>query len=212
MKQILCYGDSNTWGCIPIVGDEEGRRFPPDKRWPGVLRRDLGDDYWVAEAGLSGRTTVYDDPLEPHRNGRKLLLPTLLTNKPVDLVIVMLGTNDLKRRFGASAREIAEGAGRLADVIAYSGCGPNGSAPATLLVCPAPVARLDRYEDEFEGAPAKSAELAQHVARVAESHSCAFLDAGTVISSSDVDGIHLDEPAHAALGSAVAERVQVLLG
>ena len=194
MKQVLCYGDSNTWGCIPIVGDEEARRFPPDKRWPGVLRRELGDGYWVAEAGLSGRTTVYDDPLEPHRNGRKLLLPTLLTNKPVDLVIVMLGTNDLKRRFGASAKEIAEGAGRLADAIAGSGCGPNGSAPATLFVCPPPVARLNDFAEEFEGAAAKSAELAQHVARVAERHSSAFLDAGTVISSSDVDGFIWTSP------------------
>ena len=204
MRQILCYGDSNTWGCVPFEGDEEARRYPPDRRWPGVLRRALGDGYWVVEEGLNGRTTVWDDPLEPHRNGRAQLLPTLLTHKPLDLVIVMLGTNDLKRRLGASGREIAEGAGQLADVIAHSACGADGGAPATLLVCPPPLARLsepnDEFEDEFEGAPEKHAQLALHLPLVAETRSVSFFDAGTVVASSDVDGIHLDEPAQQSSG------------
>ena len=75
MRNILCYGDSNTWGCIPIDGSEPARRFPPAKRWPGVLQRELGDGYWVAEAGLNARTTVWEDPLEPHRNGRDCSSP-----------------------------------------------------------------------------------------------------------------------------------------
>ncbi len=212
MRQILCYGDSNTWGCVPIEGDEPARRFAPDVRWPGVLRRELGDGYWIAEAGLSGRTTVWDDPLEPHLNGRELLLPTLLTHYPLDLVVVLLGTNDLKRRIGASSREIAEGAGLLADVIAGSECGPDGAAPHTLLVCPAPLGRLSQFAEDFDGAPAKHAELVRHLEGVAEARSCSFFDAGTVISSSDVDGIHLDAPAHARLGTALAERVRLLLG
>ena len=69
MKNILCFGDSNTWGCVPLEGPVPARRFPPATRWPGVLRRELGDGYWVVEEGLNGRTTVWDDPLEPHRNG-----------------------------------------------------------------------------------------------------------------------------------------------
>jgi lysophospholipase L1-like esterase len=214
VRQILCYGDSNTWGCMPFKGDEAARRYPPDLRWPGVLRRELGEGYWVVEEGLNGRTTVWDDPLEPHRNGRTQLLPTLLTHKPLDLVIVMLGTNDLKRRLGASGREIAEGAGQLADVIAHSACGADGRAPATLLVCPPPVARLsefnDEFEDEFEGAPDKHAQLALHLPLVAETRSVSFFDAGTVVSSSDLDGIHLDAPAHAILGAALAQRVREL--
>ena len=108
-----------------------------------MLRRELGEGHWIVEEGLNGRTTVWDDPLEPHRNGRELLLPILLTHQPLDLVIVMLGTNDLKHRMNASAAEIAEGAGMLVDIVAASGCGPDGRAPQTLLVCPAPIARLD---------------------------------------------------------------------
>ena len=211
MTSILCYGDSNTWGCIPLEGQEPAGRFPPDTRWPGVLRRELGEGHWIVEEGLSGRTTVWDDPLEPHRNGRKLLLPTLLTHQPLDLVIIMLGTNDLKHRLNASAAEIAAGAGMLADIVAGSGCGPDGRAPQTLLVCPAPIAEVDQFDDEFEGGAEKSRRLAGHFAAIAEARSCAFLDAGALIESSDVDGIHLDEPQHAALGAAIANHVRPLL-
>jgi lysophospholipase L1-like esterase len=210
MANILCYGDSNTWGCIPLQGPEPARRYPPGTRWPGVLRRKLDDGYWVVEAGLNGRTTVWDDPLEPHRNGRKLILPTLLTHQPLDLVIIMLGTNDLKRRMNASPADIARGAGVLVDIVAASGCGPDGRAPQTLLVCPAPIAEVDQFDDEFEGGTEKSRQLASHFAAIAEARSCPFLDAGVLISSSDVDGIHLDEPQHAALGVAIAERVRFL--
>ncbi len=211
MKSILCYGDSNTWGCIPRQGPDPARRFPPGSRWPGVLRRELGDGYWVVEAGLSGRTTVWDDPLELHRNGRELLLPTLLTHQPLDLVIVMLGTNDLKHRINASAAEIAQGAGMLVDIVAVSGCGPDGHGPQTLLVCPPPIVEVDQFDDEFEDGAEKSRQLAGHFAAIAEARSCSFIDAGALISSSDVDGIHLDEPQHAALGVAIAERVRLLL-
>ena len=211
MKSILCFGDSNTWGCIPLAGQGPAGRFPPDTRWPGVLRRELGDGYWVVEAGLSGRTTVWDDPLELHRNGRKLLLPTLMTHQPLDVVIIMLGTNDLKHRINASAGEIAAGAGILADIVTGSGCGPDGQAPQTLLVCPPPIAEVDQFDDEFEGGAEKSRQLAGHFAAIADQRSCAFVDAGALISSSDVDGIHLDEPQHAALGAAIAERVRLLL-
>jgi lysophospholipase L1-like esterase len=210
VKTILCYGDSNTWGCIPLRGPEPAQRYPPGSRWPGVLRRELGDGNWVVEAGLNGRTTVWDDPLEPHRNGRKLLLPTLLTHQPLDLVIIMLGTNDLKRRMNASAADIAQGAGVLVDIVAASGCGPDACAPQTLLVCPPPIAEVDQFDDEFEGGTEKSRQLASHFAAIAEARSCAFLDAGALISSSDIDGIHLDEPQHAALGVAIAEQVRLL--
>ena len=142
MRSILCYGDSNTWGCIPLCRPGARKPAAGKTRWPGVLLGvELGDGYWVVEAGLSGRTTVWDDPLKPHRNGRTLLLPTLLTHQPLDLVIVMLGTNDLKHRMNASAAEIAKGAGMLVDIVAASGCGPDGRAPQTLLVCPAPSRR-----------------------------------------------------------------------
>ena len=212
MRNILCYGDSNTWGCVPLEGSEPPRRFPPAKRWPGVLQRELGDGYRVVEAGLNARTTVWDDPLEPHRNGRELLLPTLLTHQPLDLVIIMLGTNDLKHRINASAAEIAAGAGMLADIVASSGCGPNGGAPQTLLVCPPPIAQVDTFDDEFEGGVEKSRKLAGYFATTAGVRSCGFIDAGTLIASSDIDGIHFDESAHARLGTAMTEPVRRIVG
>jgi lysophospholipase L1-like esterase len=211
MRHVLCYGDSNTWGCIPLEGSEESRRLAPDDRWPGVLRQELGAGYWVVEAGLNGRTTVWDDGLEPYRNGRELLLPTLLSHQPLDLVIIMLGTNDLKRRFGVSPAEIAEGAGMLADVVRTSACGPAGGAPHVLLICPPPLGRLERFADEFEGAQQKSRRLAGQFQAVAEMRSCRFLDAGAHISSSDTDGIHLDRQAHATLGHVVATAVRATL-
>jgi lysophospholipase L1-like esterase len=115
VKTILCYGDSNTWGCIPLTAAQPPRRYGPAQRWPGVLRRELGDGFGIVEEGLNGRTTVWDDPLEPSRSGKELLVPCLLTHQPIELVIVMLGTNDLKGRFGVGARDIAAGAGLLLD-------------------------------------------------------------------------------------------------
>jgi lysophospholipase L1-like esterase len=212
MKSVLCYGDSNTWGCVPIDGLTPPRRFPPPLRWPGILSRELGDGYWVVEEGLNGRTTIWDDELEPYRNGQELLLPALLTHYPLDLVIVMLGTNDLKHRIGVSARDIADGAGALADVVAGSGCGPDGSAPKVLVVCPPALGRLELFADDFEGDAEKSRALAHHFAAMTEARSYPFVDAGAVVSSSDVDGVHLDETAHAKLGVALAKRTRELVG
>jgi len=103
VKRVLCYGDSNTWGYDPATR----RRFAPDFRWTGVLANRLGPDHLVIEEGLNGRTTRWDDPIEPGRNGLALLRPCLDTHEPLDLVIVMLGTNDLKRRFNVTASDIA---------------------------------------------------------------------------------------------------------
>ena len=212
MRTVLCYGDSNTWGCIPLSGPEEDtRRYAPGERWPGVLRRELGDGYWVVEEGLNGRTTVWDDGLEPHRNGRDLLLPALLTHWPLDLVVIMLGTNDLKRRIGVSAAEIAEGAGLLVDIVRTSECGANGGAPEVLLVCPPPLGRLSPSQDDFEGGGEKSRALAGAFNEVARRRSCRLLDAGLHIATSDVDGVHLDAQAHATLGSVVATAVRDLV-
>lgn len=212
MRSVLCYGDSNTWGCAPLVGDEAARRFPEDVRWTGVLRRELGPGWWVVEEGLNGRTTVWEDALEPYRNGLEYLRPTLLSHQPLDVVVVMLGTNDLKHRFGVSAREIAEGARLLVDAVLASGCGPDGAAPRVLLVCPPPLGRLDELADQFEGGAGKSRELAEHYAAAAQVRSCAFLDAGAHIASSDVDGVHLEADAHARLGKAVASAVLDCVG
>jgi lysophospholipase L1-like esterase len=208
MKSVLCYGDSNTWGCNPA--NEE--RFGLDVRWPGILRTELGSAYWVVEEGLSGRTTVWDDPIEGDKNGKTQLPSVLYTHHPVELVIIMLGTNDLKMRFSVPAWDIASGAGVLVDLVKGSGCGPNGSAPQVLLIAPPPIATLTGFTAMFEGADAKSKLFAQEYGRVAKLKGCHFLDASTVIVSSEQDGIHLDASEHGKLGRAVANRVREILG
>ena len=120
MATIVCYGDSNTWGAIPMPSRAELGRFAPADRWPGVLREKLGPSHTVIEEGLNGRTTVHDDPdrRRPVKNGHRFLPVVLETHAPIDLVIIKLGTNDLKMRFSVPAYDIADGAGRLVDLVA----------------------------------------------------------------------------------------------
>ncbi len=208
IKTVLCFGDSNTWGYDPRTGG----RYPRDARWPGVLRRELGEVYLVIEEGLNGRTTVWDDPIEGYKNGKTYLIPCLETHNPIDLVIILLGTNDLKMRFSVSAFDIANGAGVLVDIAQKSAAGPGGREPQVLLVAPPPVAKLTGFAEMFEGAETKSARFAENYRRVAAERGCAFLDASEVITSSDLDGIHLEEGEHAKLGMAVARKVRAILG
>ena len=208
MKSVLCYGDSNTWGAATV--DRPDRRYGPDERWPGVLRASLGADWLVVEEGLGGRTTVNDDPVEGiEKNGHTYLLPCLLSHKPLDVVVIMLGTNDLKARFNKTAWEIAAGVGKLVDVVKTTPeIGRSGRHPQILVVCPPPTqADLKEYADLFAGAPAKSRELAKHYRKIAETAAVRLLDAGTVIKSSVVDGFHLDPDAHLALGRAIAAEI-----
>jgi lysophospholipase L1-like esterase len=182
-------------------------------RWPGVLRRALGEGYWVIEEGLGGRTTVRDDPIEgAHKNGRAYLRACLESHKPIDLVTIMLGTNDLKARFAASASDIAQGAASLAEMALGSGCGPEGGAPVVVLISPPALGRLTDMAEMFEGAEEKARLFPGHYRRFAEQCGCGFLDASGIIVSSDLDGIHLEAGEHRKLGEAVAERVRPALG
>ena len=208
VRTVLCYGDSNTWGSDP----ETGERFPEDVRWPGVLAEALGDGYRVIEEGLPGRTTVWDDPIEgDHKNGRTYLRACLESHRPIDLITLMLGTNDLKARFGTSASDIAQGAASLAEIMLRSGCGPEGGAPVVVLISPPAVATLTDMAQMFEGAEAKSRQFPEHYGRFAEQNGCEFLDASEVIVSSEADGIHLDAGEHRKLGEAVAGRIRQIL-
>lgn len=208
MKTVLCYGDSNTWGYIGGTGE----RFAPDVRWPGVLQAALGVDFCVAEEGLSGRTTVWDDPVEGDKNGETYLRPCLATHKPVDLVILMLGTNDLKCRFSLSAYDIAASAEKLVRIIQQSEAGPEHGAPQVLLVCPASVKGLTGFAEMFgEDVEARSRRMPAHYAAVAQRCGCGFFDASSVISVCSADGIHLEAQAHATLGSYLADAVQGML-
>jgi lysophospholipase L1-like esterase len=206
MKTILCYGDSNTWGYDPA----SGKRLDIGSRWPGVLRRELGGGYHVIEEGLPGRTTVWDDPIEQHKNGRTYLLPCIYSHM-ADLVIILLGTNDLKHRFSLTAFDIAQGAKLLASLVMKSDSGPGWSRPQALLIAPPPVTRLSYFEDMFRGAREKSQELAKQFAAAARECGCHFLDAGTLVTSSNLDGIHFEKSQHEILGTAVAEKVREIL-
>jgi lysophospholipase L1-like esterase len=208
MKTIVCYGDSNTWGYDPAT---QGR-FDRDVRWTGVLQQSLGDGYLVVEEGLNGRTTTVDDPIEPFRNGRDYLFPCLDSHHPLDLVTIMLGTNDLKTRFGRSASDIAESAAYLAGLALRTPFGPDGSSPQVLLMVPPVVAKLTAYAEMFEGALEKSRRWAPHVRSFAGWYGCPVLDTGEIIVSSDLDGIHFERDEHRKLGQAVAAAVKDLLG
>ena len=213
MKTVLCYGDSNTWGSATVARPDG--RYGYDERWPGVLSHRLGSGWLVIEEGLPGRTTVSDDPVEgTDRNGRSYLTPCLQSHRPLDLVVIMLGTNDLKIRFNKPAAEIAAGVGALVDDVRTAGVGPgesvgrDGAVPEILVIAPPPTREnLKDRADMFQDAPAKSKRLAETYGRMAAEKKVHFLDAGSVIESSEVDGFHLDPEAHQALGQAVADKI-----
>jgi lysophospholipase L1-like esterase len=193
------------------------QRFSKAERWPGVLQRELGEEYEVIEEGNGGRTTVWDDPIEGPKNGKTYLGPCLDSHQPLDLVIIMLGTNDLKARFSVPASDIAKGAGVLVDIaqrrVFYN---PEWSPPQVLLLAPPPVLDDDElpefFEEMFEGAAEKSRKFGKYYQEVAEQFGCEFLDTSEVIVSSPVDGVHFDAEEHEKLGKAVAEKVREILG
>ena len=208
MKRILCYGDSNTWGYDPVTND----RFDAETRWPRVLGQTLGREYEVIEEGLGGRTTVWDDPIEGYKNGREYLIPCLESHRPLDLVIILLGTNDLKKRFSLSAYDIAQGAGVLVRVVQGSQSGWKGLEPRVLLMAPPPTVALTEYAEMFEDAEKKSQKFSEHYRRVAKELGCDYLDTSVLIVSSPLDGIHFEGGEHRKLGKAVAEKVKELIG
>ncbi|HET6450720.1 MAG TPA: SGNH/GDSL hydrolase family protein [Spirochaetia bacterium] len=207
MYEILCFGDSNTWGYNPATGE----RFPRDVRWTGVLQAELGAGYHVIEEGLNGRTTVWEDPVEGDKMGRRHLLPCLESQAPLDLVILMLGTNDLKMRYSAPPVDIARGAGVLLDIVASSAAGSRAKAPPVLLMAPVPLGTLTEFAQMFQGGPEKSRMLGPLYAALAKERGCAFFDAGSVGRCSEKDGLHYDAPVHRALGQAVAREVKKIL-
>ena len=210
MRTVLCFGDSNTYGQIP--GGTPLQRFLPGERWPGILRAKLGSNWYVVEEGLSGRTTVYDDPIEGDiKNGRRYLKPCLMSHAPLDLVILMLGTNDLKARFNQPASEVAMGIGCLIHDIKDLALGPGGCAPEIIVVAPPPMLDdIHEWVAIFSGAQKKSRELALQYEIIADSLEVHFFDAGAVIVSDPADGFHLSREAHQTLGLALATEIEAI--
>ncbi|GJL51360.1 MAG: hydrolase [Nitrospirales bacterium] len=204
--KILCFGDSNTWGSQP----GSGLRYPFRSRWPGVVQAELGQGFVIIEEGRNGRTTDLDDPDQHGCNGRLALPQCLHVHRPLDLVIILLGTNDLKTCFDRRAEQIAQGVRTLGQMVLTTYRSSKGMAPILLLVVP-PVVKGDIHPSGlFQGADTKSAILTEHYRGVAAQLGCEFFDAGTIIQSSLVDGVHWEIEAHQVLGRALAQHVRSL--
>lgn len=214
MKTIVCYGDSNTWGFIPKAEPPgwTDNRYDHGTRWTGVVQKALGSEYRIEEEGLNGRTTIFDDPHDQWRNGLAYINICLLTKMPVDMVILMLGTNDVKEYFNASAFLIAQGIGMLIERIQGGKYGPSGTAPKILLISP-PHLGKGIYEtwlaNEFgKECLEKDAELSRHYQQISKQFKTFFLDASKIIQVSEYDCVHIDAENHKKLGIQIANAVQ----
>ena len=219
MKTILCYGDSNTWGYMPKVNAPEitaNNRYPWGVRWTSRLQMALGHDYRVAECGVNGRTTMFDCPMAEYRNGLKDIDVCIQSQFPVDLVIIMLGTNDTKFFFGMSPYMVAKGAERIIERIRQGGYGPEGREPEILLMAPIRIhenAVNAWLGDEFGASSLQvDALLGKYLGEKAEALGVHFLNAGEFITADPADGIHMNEEGHALLAEKVEAKVREILG
>ena len=210
MKSVVCFGDSNTYGHNPVNGE----RLPESVRWPCLLQGLLGDGYKVIEEGLNGRTTVFDDPNDDWKKGIDYIKGILCTHRPVDYLVIMLGTNDMKNVYNASPDAIANG---LNEIVSKAESVMNikqGFVPKILIVSP-PEISTDILTGPFQGSfdevsIEKSKRLAEYYKKVADKHGCGFLDAKQYIRPSVEDGLHLDPDGHAGLAKAICEAIKAL--
>jgi lysophospholipase L1-like esterase len=207
MKTVLCYGDSNTYGFNP----SNGLRYPKEVRWTGRLQQLLGEAYSVIEEGCNGRTTIFEDPVEGWKKGLDYLRPCLNTHKPVDVVILMLGTNDLKELFGASASDAAGGAKMLVEVIQEFTKEKQGFVPEIILVSPPRIEEgvcNSAFSRSFGlRAVEESKKFAGCYKEVADKKGCLFLDAALHIGPSEEDYVHLGAEGHAVLAEVLSKVV-----
>ncbi|MBQ9608831.1 MAG: SGNH/GDSL hydrolase family protein [Lachnospiraceae bacterium] len=209
-KNLLCYGDSNTYGYNPA----NGFRYPEDVRWTGILQNMLGTEYKVIEEGCNGRTTIFDDPIEGWKNGRDYLKPCLNSHKPIDYIIMMLGSNDLKDTFHATAKVIADGAGVLVrDIINFSEV-KQGYVPKIILTSPPEIGEEIKkspfYGRFYEDAIERSREFPKYYKNVAEDYGCIFINAASYVKPSTVDSLHLSPEGHKKLAEVFYEAVKNL--
>ncbi len=199
VTNALCYGDSNTYGYIP----GSGGRYTRDVRYPGRLQMLLGDDYNVIEEGCSGRTTLYDDPIDGWKNGMDYLKPCIYSHRPIHIVILMLGSNDLKATFHLTAEQMAQSAGKLVDVIKSFTEEKQEFIPKIILVSPPEIGKNIRtspfYGGFVEDAIEESKRFQKFYKIVAAEKGCIFFDAAKYIYTSDTDSLHLEPEGHEIL-------------
>ena len=211
MKRILCYGDSLTWGFIPGT---MGKRYGPEVRWPRRVQSLLGSDYEIIEEALNGRTTVWEDSFREGRHGARLLQPLLESHGPLDLVIIMLGSNDLLHYRDVLAVDVARGLVNLLDIVERTITECQQQPPAVLLISP-PVGQqlTPEMATHCRGDLAKFAELPGAYQQLAQDRGCSFLDAAQYVEPAEVaDGIHMNEPGNRKLAEQVALRIREILG
>ena len=215
MTTILCFGDSNTWGFDPaFITAPFPRRHPIGVRWTSLLAQELGADFRVIEEGQNGRTTVHEDPLNVARNGKEYLPACLESHKPLDIVVMMLGTNDLKSYYNLPAGEIANGAGILARMILGSNAGPDNKPPKLLLVCPPKIGDLSHLPDLNAKIPdgiARSTQFPRYYEALASALGCAYLNSQEVVETSPLDGIHLEAGEQPKLAAAIAKKIREMV-
>jgi lysophospholipase L1-like esterase len=209
--QVLVYGDSLTWGIIPGTR----RRLPFSERWPGIMEGELvraGRAVRVIEDCLNGRRTAWDDPFKPGRNGLAGIEQRIEVNSPLALVILMLGTNDFQSVHQHNAAHSAQGIASLVRAIRRAPIEPDMPIPPILIVAPPQTeTAVGTMAAKFARAGEQSAGLSQAYASVAAETGCAFFDAGRVITTCSVDGVHLDADQHEILARHLVEPVRKLL-
>ena len=203
-KTILCYGDSNTWGNVP----RSDERYPRSVRWPGALQNLLGDDYEVVSEGLCGRTFAAEDLQKPHRTGITHLRAILESADPIEYVIVMLGTNDVKTTYNLSAEIIALHLEETIKVIQNSDADLE-NIPKKLIVCPPAVIvpETNDLDERMINGIELFKQLPDMYKEVAQRYGCEFVNAANHISSSKVDGYHLDAAAHVKLAEVIKKEI-----
>ena len=210
-KRILCFGDSNTWGYIPTGG-----RYDEHTRWPMRLQDVLGGGYRVIEEGFNGRTCVFDDPVEGgFKSGVQYLPPCLMSHNPLDAVVIMLGINDTKARFGMTAITIGQAMMQLVRTVKQYAVNEAGQPPHVIVVAPPPV--LDnlmqtRHAHCFgEQAIQVSRELTGELLRITKLMRCDYFDAAPYAEVSPLDAVHMTERGHLRLGEALADKIRTTL-
>ena len=210
--QILCFGDSNTWG----LDAQNDRRFPKDIRWTGVLADQLGRQAHIWENGVGGRTTVFDDPSCPERCSKNYLSDALRSTIPLDLVILNLGLNDTKTHLHTTPQAISDGMEQLIRYVMDPALYVHGASIPQILLC-SPVILLEDVQERcpaggFDSQSVQDVTALSNLYRLlSEKYHCAFLDSAEFASPSSYDGIHLDAAGHRALGHAIAKEVCNLL-
>ncbi|RVT85698.1 hypothetical protein DXV76_08090 [Rhodobacteraceae bacterium CCMM004] len=207
MPDVLLFGDSNTHGTPPMARMGTGARLPAERRWTAHAAAALGGDWRLVAEGLPGRTTVFDDPVEgTWRNGLRTLPALLHSHKPLDLVVILLGTNDQKNRFGLNAGDIAAGCARLAREVRRQEIGAR-----VLIAAPPVVTGRGCLAETFAGSERRCAGLSAAIAAAAAAEGAAVVDTAQAVAPDPLDGVHYGPEAHAALGAVLAPAIREAL-